>query len=252
MLRLVGLSGEARCGKSSLSGMLSIGLDYYEYSLSAPIKDLMCALFNWDERHREGDLKETEVEVNPSWEDFVDEWVCTPIGELLNIDMSESAYMDLLDILFPEHDWNGDLPSISPRRAYQLFGTEYGRARRSTIWLDLAKAELDAAIAEDSGLIICDIRFPNEHRWLSQNAGLMVHVRRDGAQHVIKDTGHSSETGLHPMAQDWVTPFCKDLDGLRNVSNQLIPFIQVSDTSETAVRAGFPNFDMIYGDRANG
>ena len=249
MLRLVGLAGEARAGKSSLAEMLSISLDYYEYSLASPIKDLVGAIFGWDERHREGDLKETVVGVEANWENFVDEWVCTSIGELLNIDMDENEFEKLLVLLF---EGSEDRTKISPRRAYQLFGTEFGRAKRPTIWLDLARAELDAAISEESGLVITDIRFPNEHRWCSQNGGLVVHVRRDGGQHKISDSGHESEVGLVHMAQDWVTPFCKNLDELRNVSNQLVPFIQISDTSEVAVRPGLPNFEMVYGDRANG
>ena len=120
------------------------------------------------------------------------------------------------------------------------------------IWLDMAKRELEESKAEGSGLIITDVRFPNEHRWTSQNGGLVVHVRRDGTQHKIGETGHESEAGLKHMAQDWVTPYCTDLAHLEIVADQITPFVQIQDVSETAVRPGFPNFEMVYGDKANG
>ena len=170
-IRLIGLAGLARSGKSTLAGMLRERLGYKEYALADPIKRIVNDMFGWDERHSDGELKEK------------------------------------LDL-----KWG-----FSPRRAYQLFGTEYGRALREDLWLRMAEVVL-SELDENSGLIITDIRFPNEHAWCACH-GLVVHVRRHGYTHQIKESGHESEAGLQPFAEDWVTPECKDLKRLEGQAN---------------------------------
>lgn len=67
--RLVGLHGPIGAGKSTLARMLataltSHGLKVARYSFSTPIKTLMNALFDWDDRHSFGALKEV---IDPVW-----------------------------------------------------------------------------------------------------------------------------------------------------------------------------------------
>ena len=144
MIRLIGLAGEARCGKSSAADFLKSILGFEQYYLASPIKTMIGALFGWDERHSEGSLKETVVEVGVNPQAFFEEWNNLRMDELVPIEMSRAKYVKMIELLFQDETAN-DGPFISPRRAYQLFGTDYGRGLNPTIWLDVARRKLDSA-----------------------------------------------------------------------------------------------------------
>ena len=75
---------------------------------------------------------------------------------------------------------------ISPRKAYQLFGTEFGRKHvKDTIWLDLA---------EDENVIWTDVRFNNEAQYLKDKGGIPIKVIADRG--TTKESSHSSEAGV--------------------------------------------------------
>lgn len=201
MIRLIGLAGLARCGKSSMAGFLAEKLGFKQYALASPIKERVNGMFGWDERHSEGELKE---KVCPKW-------------------------------------------GFSPRRAYQLFGTEFGRALRPDMWLHMAKLFL-TNLPEDKGMIVTDVRFPNEHQWISNNGGVIVHIRRAGTEHDIEDTGHASEQGLKHMSMDWVTPYCENLEQLEDHADKLVSFIKTAKSSDVAISPKMPTFQDVYGE----
>lgn len=251
MIRLIGLAGEARAGKSSAAGFLCNELGFETYGLAQPIKDMICALFNWDDRHREGSLKEVEVEVAMNRRALSDAWAAWRMEELVGFNIADHIkFRELVSILFQDKTAETG-PIISPRRAFQLFGTEYGRGLRPTIWLDIAKRKLDE-LPEESGLVIADIRFPNEHRWISYSGGFLVHVRRKGSQHIIGGPEHESEAGLKKMAMDWQTPFCADLEELEFNMKRVAQFAAFSTTTDVRLSGRMPSFEMVYGDAANG
>lgn len=64
MIKLIALAGPARSGKSSLAGMLAKALGFQTYAFASPIKLTINALFGWDFRHSDGELKEV---VDPVW-----------------------------------------------------------------------------------------------------------------------------------------------------------------------------------------
>ena len=250
MIRLIGLAGEARCGKSSAAGFLKECLGFEQYALASPIKMLINTLFGWDEKHSEGSLKETVVEVGVNPQAFFEVWNDLRMDELVPIEMSRAEYVKMIELLFQDETAN-DGPFISPRRAYQLFGTDYGRGLNPTIWLDVAKRKLDE-LPEDSGLIITDVRFPNEHKWISRNGGFLVHVRRNGSGHIIGGPEHESEAGLKRMSMDWVTPFCEDLIQLEDNCKRVAQFAQYAQTADVRLSGRMPSFEQVYGDKANG
>ena len=253
MIRLIGLAGPARVGKSSAANVITETLGFEQYALSEPIKACINALFGWDQRHAEGSLKETVVDVSPNWSAFEKEFLEYGLDELLEFDPTSSEDLSsLFALLLSDHDggmaYDADDDCVSPRRAYQLFGTEFGRALRPTIWLDCAKRKLDA-LGPNEGLVITDIRFPNEHRWLSYAGGMLIHVRRQGAAYQIADNTHESEVGLENMAPDWQTPFCEDLEMLRAAILRACQFAQFSTTSDVRISGRMKTFEQAYGDR---
>ncbi len=61
---LIGISGYAQCGKDTICEILQHhGIINNRYAFADPIKKTCNALFNWDDRHAFGDLKEVEIEV---------------------------------------------------------------------------------------------------------------------------------------------------------------------------------------------
>lgn len=61
---IIGLVGYKRSGKNTVAKFLSEQYEFYTYALAGPIKDMCKIAFTWDDRHTEGELKET---VDPYW-----------------------------------------------------------------------------------------------------------------------------------------------------------------------------------------
>ena len=79
---------------------------------------------------------------------------------------------------------------FSPRKAYQVFGTEFGRHLNPDIWINMARAQYRMI----GKLIITDVRFDNEAKWIQSEGGIVIEVVRDSIKAV---EGHSSETGVN-------------------------------------------------------
>lgn len=200
---LIGLSGKARSGKDTFGKELvknsSMGWGDgppYCYALASPIKKIINNLFGWDERHSEGHLKEVEVSfICPTHQQLLAE-----IKHYTDVTDTESSKIrELFEETILEESYRGSdtVGSISPRRAYQLFGTEVGRAVRDTIWLDAAQMLID----KGDSLIITDVRFENEAEWIRNQGGVLVHIQRDEAKEVVS---HTSEVGVKVLDNDAV------------------------------------------------
>ncbi len=86
---------------------------------------------------------------------------------------------------------------FSPRKAYQLFGTEFGRALRDDMWTHMAHVK-----AKEAGsIIVTDVRFENEAEWIRSNEGVIVHIRRDNVVGAV--CGHASEAGISKSTGDF-------------------------------------------------
>ena len=122
---IIGITGRARSGKDTIAEHLVYGHLYTRFAFADPIKDIVCGMFGWGARHRDGDPKEVD---DPYW-------------------------------------------GFSPRKAYQTFGTEFGRALNPNVWIMMADRQLT------SGLWVCsDVRFDNEADFVRDN-GVLIHVR---------------------------------------------------------------------------
>ena len=78
---------------------------------------------------------------------------------------------------------------FSPRRAYQLFGTEFGRALDEDLWIKKAIRSID--IINDN-YVITDVRFENEATFVREN-GKLIHIVGREYDNV---EGHASEGGV--------------------------------------------------------
>lgn len=122
-----------------------------------------------------------------------------------------------------ERHSNGELKEIvdpywgiSPRYAYQTFGTDWGRNLiNSDIWLMKAMRTYE----QNKSLIITDVRFENEADWIRQNGGIVVHISRESALQVNK---HISENGIRFHHDDCWLDNNDDYDNLYNNIHYLI------------------------------
>lgn len=181
------MTGLARNGKDTVGKMFRDMLpDYTMYALAQPIKDVMCALFSWGKEHRDGSYKEIKLK-----------YAITPdsiqqAGGMYNkygLDKYEAFHdcweklINLFDVQLQE----GGLAYcyISPREAFQKFGTEWGRTVHPTIWLE---------VAPTSNTIITDVRFDNEAEYFKSHGAIVVEVVRPGFGNVAAK--HVSEAGI--------------------------------------------------------
>lgn len=202
MSKLIGLTGKARSGKDTFASMVDNYLRgqsgvpiMRQYALASPIKNVINSLFGWDERHSDGYLKEVEVGVlNPTREEF--RATLNHFLDISNVELSKMETSFHEHLLYRDsYKSEASHTRISPRRAYQLFGTEVGRGVRDTIWLDQAQVLVD----NGENLIITDIRFENEAEWLRRQDGVLLHISRPSIEGVAS---HESEDGVKFMKGD--------------------------------------------------
>lgn len=125
------------------------------------------------------------------------------------IDMSDPYWNERKEVPIPAL-------GKSPRQLLQTLGTEWGRQLVApNVWIVLAH---DQYRARGPGMVITDVRFENEARWVRKNKGLVIHISRKDAAPVA---AHSSEGGVI-MADDDVIIYNDDsLEELQEKVNLL-------------------------------
>jgi hypothetical protein len=155
-MRIIGLTGKAGAGKDTVADYLCERHGFARYAMASPLKRML---------------------------------------EVIGVDCTTRETKELPHPVF----------GVSPRRFAQTLGTEWGRQTiRDDIWLlcaDRAIAEIEDkcrrlhgwAYYNYGGVVITDIRFDNEAKWLLSRGGLLWEIRRGEAPKV---EAHVSEAGL--------------------------------------------------------
>lgn len=107
---------------------------------------------------------------------------------------------DMLEVVFGDKFRKGDREQPiewlgrSPRQLMQTLGTEWGRDMvHPDLWQLLAHQRWLAKQAAGQGMVVSDVRFPNEVRWVQEQGGLIIEIVRPGVEPV---NSHVSETAL--------------------------------------------------------
>lgn len=109
-----------------------------------------------------------------------------PAADLINRDTKEVVI-----------DWLGK----SPRQMAQTLGTEWGRELvHPQLWVLMAQRRWDAAKAAGHSLVITDVRFENEARWIRSQGGHVIGLDRPGVEVV---SAHASEQADFEDLCDW-------------------------------------------------
>lgn len=131
---------------------------------------------------------------------------------------------------------------ISPRKAYQLMGTEFGREMiRDDLWLKVAENEMSNNIFS---YVIPDFRFKNEYDWLVdkfENNYFMIFITGRKSEIDENDQKHISEFGIYDLYEEtnprhiWVDN-SKSLEDLEEISNKISLYFTLPITYNNKVK----------------
>lgn len=180
---IVGLIGFINSGKGTVSSHLVDGYNFRQDSFATSLKDACAAIFDWPRHLLEGDTRESR-----EWREITDEW------------------------------WSNKLniPNFSPRLALQLVGTN---ALRNHFNEDLWFLTLENRIRKNPNqhVVISDVRFPNEIKFIQEQGGKLVKINRGPApvwyetalmankgNNLAKDVMTKTYSGAHFSEWAWV------------------------------------------------
>lgn len=192
---MIGITGLAGSGKDTACEIILYhGIADKRYAYADPLKACVNSLFDWNDLHSYGELKEIETKIHiPSLEDKYPTFMnIVESYELDTFGLSSKAILQewlfRLDLLFYDDKMNHYV--ISPRQAYQHFGTELCRNMLDeNIWVILSNKQKDK-------ICISDVRFPNECEGLINNGHDVIRINRKSAKPV---NIHESESYIKTM-----------------------------------------------------
>lgn len=230
---IVGLSGKAGSGKSTVSRYLKEAYGYEERSFAAPLKALVAEIFGYKWPHLHGpsahrEQPQARFKYDHTWE------ICRErlfdkgphiVDEILGY--SDIAAFHQLCHVFEKI--RHKFPTMSARECLQAIGTEWGRDLVSdTIWIDY----LDRNVENGSRVVISDVRFLNELTAVRKKGGITIRLKREVARvgDVFK---HASETALDTVpdsAYDYV------IENQGSVSDLLLRIAEIMKERQVSVQ----------------
>lgn len=181
---IIGLSGFAGSGKSTVAEYLVREHGFVRMSFASAVKDLTAAAFGWDRQRLEGATPQDRIwreEPDPFWSQRM-------------------------------------MKPFSPRYALQYLGTDIFRNHvLSTIWCDNVIAKI-RNLGPDANVVIDDVRFVNERNALRVEGAQFLLVRKAEfptklhtelwnvarARFQIRGIIEDEQGKLHPSEWDWL------------------------------------------------
>ena len=179
---VIGLSGFAGAGKSTVAEYLVRQHGFVRLSFGAAVKDITAAAFAWDRQRLEGATPQDRA-----WREQSDDFWSERMGK-----------------------------PFTPRYALQYLGTDIFRDHvLPTIWADLVVAKI-RRLGPGANVVIDDVRFVNEREALRKEGATFVLLRREDfptqlhqqlwttARGGFSIRGIEPSNGLHPSEWDWL------------------------------------------------
>lgn len=214
MSKIVGLVGFINSGKGSVASTLVENFGFRQDSFAASLKDACSVIFDWPRHMLEGDTTESR-----QWREIVDPWWSAKLG----------------------------IENFSPRLALQLVGTD---ALRNNFNQDLWFLTLQNRIRKnpDQSVVISDVRFPNEIKFIQENGGTLIRISRgpnpawyetammaNKGNSIAKDIMEKTYTSAHFSEWAWVGSKVDfeinndgNLDDLKNKVKDIINLVRQS------------------------
>ena len=138
---IIGVVGFIGSGKGTVADILVDKHDFHKLSFADAVKDATAAIFGWPRSLLEGDTEESRL-----FRETKDEWWSNKFGY-----------------------------DFSPRLALQMMGTEAGRdVFHPDVWIHSLERKMDMY----KNVVIADVRFPNEIKFIQSKGGFVIRVKR--------------------------------------------------------------------------
>lgn len=185
---IIGLSGLAGSGKSTVAKYLANDRDCYTLALADPMKEFCQKIF-----------------------EFSDEQLWGP-----------SEYRNAVDLRYKRDR----IHYLTPRHALQTLGTEWGRACYEDVWVDYgirrAKNVLWNYPDHYPAVVIEDIRFQNELAAVRRAGGEVWRIVRPGTEGLVGEAAqHASENDIQEGDCDRIILNKGSLEDLRKIIQEV-------------------------------
>ena len=195
---IVGVMGQARAGKDTIAGYLAKEHDFVRIGLADPMKRFCAEVFDFTDEQLWGDEREKPDQRYPR-----------------KVLWCES------DAEFPQHKESCyRTEHLTARYALQTLGTEWGRDCYGNVWIEYGVNTAKKLLADPYrrydpkrglywienprfgqevideaplGVVFSDLRFRNEFDAVKSANGILVRVKRTGADGKTGVAGHASE-----------------------------------------------------------
>jgi hypothetical protein len=142
---IIGVVGFIGSGKGTVSDILVEKYGYQKFAFADVLKDTVSVMFGWPRHLLEGDTNESR-KFRETIDDFWDDRLSDKLGK-----------------------------SITPRYILQIIGTEAGR---DVFGEDIWVSTLERRIRGIENVVISDVRFPNEIKFVQDRDGMVTRVVR--------------------------------------------------------------------------
>lgn len=171
---IIGLLGFIGSGKGTVATRLVQSHNYRQDSFATSLKDACAVIFDWPRHLLEGDTGESR-----QWRETVDQWWAEKLG----------------------------IPQFTPRLALQLIGTDSLRNHfNADIWFLTMQNRIRKN--PDQNVVISDVRFPNEIKFLKDAGATLVRVSR-GMDPIWYRTAVAANAGNEESIEIMKTSFPK-------------------------------------------
>lgn len=141
---IIGLLGFINSGKGTVSSYLIDNFHFRQESFASTVKDICATMFGWPRHLLEGDTLESRL-----WREVVDVWWAEKLV----------------------------IPHFTPRFALQYIGTDVIRGHfNEDIWLLSMQNRIRKN--PEQNIVISDVRFTNEIKFLQDQGGILVKINR--------------------------------------------------------------------------
>lgn len=179
---LIGITGKKQNGKSTIAYYLQ---EYYGFTLVSFADSLKRAC---NDIFKFSDLTEAAKETDQDCK-VTTRNLRRALNELsVDIDQVSQLFTEVFQEFHVKATKSGDDYKISPRKAYQLFGTEIGRTIDPDFWVKRVNLK-------NPRTVVADLRFNNEAKHIKDHDGIIAIVSNSRIDSNSKDS-HASEAGI--------------------------------------------------------
>jgi hypothetical protein len=167
--QLVGVTGKKRAGKDTFAEVLLIHRGYTRVAFADPLRDSI-------------------LETNP----------LLPAGTFLPGEFAPYRHIRLAEYV-AKLGWHLAKDNPEVRRLLQAHGVSMRNNVYDGVWVEAGLRKAAPILEKGGGVVITDVRFPNEAEAVKANGGVLVRINREGVDTTDR---HISEVALDDWPMD--------------------------------------------------